>query len=217
MIYTFFEYFLFFLFYSFIGWALEVIQGLVIRKKFVNRGFLIGPCCPIYGYGVLLITFLLNDFMFSPISVFLLSMIICMVLEYITSYFMEVFFKARCWDYSDKKFNINGRVCLETGIPFGLGGAIIMYVVNPFVMSIINKINPTLLVIIGSILLIIYIIDNIISFSTIIKIDKINLKEYKDNTEEITKRVKEHLKKHSLFTKRLLNAFPNMIMTIKKK
>lgn len=215
-LYIFLQYFLYFMFYSFIGWCMEVLLVLIQDKKFVNRGFLIGPYCPIYGYGVLLIILLLKDFMFNPIALFLLSMILCMILEYLTSYVMEKIFKARWWDYSDKKFNLNGRICLETSIPFGLGGTLIMYVINPFVVKVVGKLPLNLLLIISTLLIVIYIIDNIVSFSTIIKIDKINFREYMDNTEEITRMVKEHLKKIQYLQKDLLVDFLICLLKINK-
>lgn len=215
-LYIFLQYFLYFMFYSFIGWCMEVLLVLIQDKKFVNRGFLIGPYCPIYGYGVLLIILLLKDFMFNPIALFLLSMILCMILEYLTSYVMEKIFKARWWDYSDKKFNLNGRICLETSIPFGLGGTLIMYVINPFVVKVVGKLPLNLLLIISTLLKVIYIIDNIVSFSTIIKIDKINFREYMDNTEEITRMVKEHLKKIQYLQKDLLVDFLICLLKINK-
>lgn len=212
----FFKYFLAFMLYSFLGWGMEVILGLIENKKFVNRGFLIGPYCPIYGYGMLLIVFLLKNYTDSPLVLFVLAMVICMVLEYLTSYFMELIFKARWWDYSSKKFNINGRVCLETAIPFGVGGSIIMYLVHPFVMNIVGKFSKMAVLILGIILLVIYIVDNIISLNTMLKIKGIEFKTYMDNTEEITLRVKEQLMKKSLLTKRLAKAFPNLRMKIEK-
>lgn len=195
---------------------MEVILGLIVNKKFVDRGFLIGPYCPIYGCGMLLIVFLLKDYTDNPLVLFILAMVICMVLEYLTSYFMELIFKARWWDYSHKKFNINGRICLEYAVPFGLGGTLIMYVVHPFVVGVVSKFSTTFVLVLGIILLIIFIVDNIISFNITSKIKKVDLKIYKDSTEEITLRVKEHLMKHSIFTKRLVNAFPNIRMKMKK-
>ena len=215
-IYVFFKYFLVFMLYSFLGWCMEVILGLITNKKFVNRGFLIGPYCPIYGYGMLLIVFLLKNYTDSPLVLFILAMVICMVLEYLTSYFMELIFKARWWDYSNKKFNINGRICLETAIPFGVGGSAIMYLVHPFLMSIVGKFSKKALLVIGIIILIIFIVDNIISLNTILKIKGVEFKTYKDNTEEITLKVKEQLMKHSILTKRLAKAFPNLKMKIEK-
>ena len=130
--------FLLFIIYSFLGWIVEVIANLIENKKFINRGFLIGPYCPIYGVGLLIIINFLKSYVNSYIIVFVMSMFICMTLEYLTSYVMEKLFNGRWWDYSDKKFNINGRVCLETTIPFGLGGMAIMYIVNPFLDKILN-------------------------------------------------------------------------------
>ena len=96
------------------GWCIEVIDTLITTKKFVNRGFLIGPYCPIYGVGAIIMIVSLNRFIDVPIMLFVMSMVIFALLEYYTSYFMEKLFRARWWDYSTKKFNINGRICLET-------------------------------------------------------------------------------------------------------
>ena len=142
-IYTFFEYFLSFMLYSFIGWGIEVLLTYSRNKKFVNRGFLLGPYCPIYGCGCLLIIFLLKRYTDNMLVLFILAMVICMVLEYLTSFCMEIIFKARWWDYSDRKYNINGRVCLEYAIFFGIGGTLIMYIVHPFVLGIVNKFSNT--------------------------------------------------------------------------
>ena len=202
--------------YSFIGWSLEVILTLMDKKKFVDRGFLIGPYCPIYGYGMMLIVFLLKNYTGNLLVLFILAMVICLVLEYLTSYFMELIFKARWWDYSNKKFNINGRVCLEYGIFFGIGGCIVMYLVHPFVMNIVSKFNGVVLLIVGIILLLIYIVDTALSLDTIFKINGIEFSEYMDNTEEISKIVREYLGKHSKLTRRLANAFPNLRMKFRK-
>ena len=112
-------YFLYFIIYSFMGRMMEVICKHFELKRFVNRGFLIGSICPIYGYGVLGIILLVGRNTTDLLSVFLKSILVCSILEYLTSYFMEKMFKARWWDYSKRKYNINGRICLETMIPFG--------------------------------------------------------------------------------------------------
>ena len=215
-VYVFLRYFLAFILYSFIGWSIEVFLTLIEKKKFVDRGFLIGPYCPIYGYGMLLIVFLLRNYMDNPLVLFILAMVICLVLEYLTSYVMELIFKARWWDYSDKKFNINGRVCLEYAIFFGLGGCIVMYLVHPLVMNIISYFSDMVLLIGGIILLIVYIVDMIISLNTIFKVNGVDFKDYVDNTEEISQRVREYLGKHSKMTRRLVNAFPNLRMKLKE-
>ena len=123
----FYTYFLLFIIYSIIGWILEIIFAFINLKKFVNRGFLIGPYCPIYGAGCLLLTILLSKYAEDTIVLFALSIIICSILEYLTSWIMEKIFKLRWWDYSDMKFNINGRICLETMIPFGIIGSRVFY------------------------------------------------------------------------------------------
>ena len=126
MIQTIELYFLLFITYSVIGWTMEVVGKLIELKRFVNRGFLIGPCCSIYGFGGILITLLLQYFTANPVVLFFMAILVCGVLEYLTSYFMEKLFNARWWDYSQRKYNINGRVCLNTIIPFGILGCLIM-------------------------------------------------------------------------------------------
>lgn len=202
-------FFLLFIIYSFLGWLMEVSITLVHDKKFVNRGFLIGPICPIYGYGVIGILFLIGNNNNDFLAVFLKSILICSVLEYFTSYFMEKVFKARWWDYSNKKFNINGRICLETMIPFGVLGTLCFYIINPLILKIINSINSKLKLIIGIIFFIIYIIDNIISFNVMNKI-KQNIKyQRKDNTEKIRKDVIKWIEENSILYKHIRNAYPN--------
>lgn len=204
-------YFLLFLIYSFIGWFYEVLLTLVKKKKFINRGFLIGPYCPIYGVGSLFVIFLLNDYLDKPFGLFILSMVICSIVEYTGSFLLEKIFKTSWWDYSSQKFNINGRICLETMIPFGLGCMLIMYIVNPFFVSILIKIPKVVANIIAVILLILFIIDFTVSFQIIWKFKKISDDAKKDNTEKVTEYVKKEIlnRKKVLYT-RLINAFPNL-------
>ena len=209
-------YFLLFLMYSVLGWLMEVINSYFIHKRFVNRGFLIGPYCPIYGIGVLLIISFLNDYMDNFLVLFILAMVICLVLEYLTSYFLELIFKARWWDYSNNRFNINGRVCLETAIPFGIGGLIIMYFINPLFTGILCKMSDKFLLILSVVLMILFLADLIISFLIMLKFRNIGIKSMKDNTEEMNKIVKEYLTKNSRWTKRLVDSFPNFKIRIEK-
>ena len=211
-------YFLLFLAYSFIGWLMEVICKLIQYKRFINRGFLIGPYCPIYGYGALLITFLLKKYTDDPITLFIMAILVCGTLEYLTSYFMEKIFHARWWDYSQKRFNINGRVCLDTIIPFGLLGMFIIYVSNPFLIGKIEILPEICLNILFWTLLVIFLVDNVVSGKVISYVGKTTEKIGKDldNTEEITAKVKELLIEKSPLYRRLLNAFPT-IKSIKVK
>ncbi len=211
-------YFLLFIIYAFLGWVLEVVGKLIEQKKFINRGFLVGPYCPIYGVGALLITFLFKKYTDDPVALFIMAIVVCGVLEYLTSYFMEKIFHARWWDYSQRKFNINGRVCLDTIIPFGLLGMFIMYVSNPFLIEKLEQLPELALNILFWVLLIIYIADNIISTNVISYVGK-TTKEFGknlDNTEEITRKVKEALIGKSALYRRLLSAYPK-IQAIKVK
>lgn len=205
-----------FIIYSFLGWIVDTTDILITTKKLVNRGFLLGPICPIYGVGVLLMIFLLSRFIDTPLALFILAIFIFMTLEYLTSYFMEKLFNARWWDYSNQKFNLNGRICLETTIPFGLGGMLVMYVINPFITKLLDKIPHNIAIIIGIILLIIFIIDVILSFSVITKIKNAIASKCKDDTEEMNKRVRNYLIKLSPLTKRLMESFPNIRIKLRK-
>ena len=215
-------YFLLFLIYSFLGWCIEMVGNLIQRHKFVNRGFLLGPYCSIYGCGAILITVLLKYFIDNLVLLFIMAILLCGILEYITSFIMEKIFHLRWWDYSDKKININGRVCLNTIIPFGILGMIIMYWTNPFFIDKLNMLSSKSLNIVFYILLIIYITDTIISLTTILGIRStttlVNRENREDNTEEITKKVREILLGKSFIQRRLVNAYPKLqVVKIKIK
>ena len=213
--------FMLFFIYAILGWIIETTLVSIEKRKFVNRGFLIGPYCPIYGFGGLAITILLKNYTKDPIVLFLMAVIICGTLEYFTSYIMEKIFKARWWDYSAKKYNINGRICLETVVPFGILGCLVMYVLNPITFKYLNMLSNSMLNIISAICFTIFITDNIVSYNVISSFTKtvktINVGKIKDNTEEITKKVREVLIGKSFFNKRLMEAYPNLQAKIKEK
>lgn len=216
-----FTYFMLFFIYAILGWIIETTLVSIEKRKFVNRGFLIGPYCPIYGFGGLAITILLKNYTKDPIVLFLMAVIICGTLEYFTSYIMEKIFKARWWDYSAKKYNINGRICLETVVPFGILGCLVMYVLNPITFKYLNMLSNSMLNIISAICFTIFITDNIVLYNVISSFTKtvktINVGKIKDNTEEITKKVREVLIGKSFFNKRLMEAYPNLQAKIKEK
>ena len=223
-------YFLLFLIYSFLGWVMEVIFCYFSTKKLANRGFLIGPICPIYGVGSLLIITLLKNYAKDPLVLFILAIIICSILEYLTSYILEKIFKVRWWDYSHKKYNLNGRICLETMIPFGLLGLLVVYFIHPLLTNIFMMLNKQLLHIIFYLSLLVFIGDFVISFKIISNIKIITSNIVKDNTDEIKnsvrkslfekikiiknnrknidKKIRKILSEQSYFTKRILDSFP---------
>ena len=201
--------FLLFIFYSFLGWLMEVTCKLIQYKRFINRGFLMGPICPIYGHGAIIMLILLKDFASNPFILFVMSMLVCTTLEYLTSYFMEKLFSARWWDYSNKKFNINGRVCLRNTLCFGILAIVLVYFLNPFILTYIEKITEPFLSILFYTLLVVYIIDNIISYNIINNFSSTIKKSNYDNTEEVTKYVKDVFLKKNYLSKRLIYAYPN--------
>ena len=213
-------YFLLFLIYSFVGWVLEVIYTLFTDKKLTNRGFFIGPYCPIYGVGALLIVIFLSKFQQHPFALFILAVVICSVLEYCTSYVMEKIFKIRWWDYSNNKFNINGRICLETMIPFGVIACLLVYVINPFLVLNLNKLPESCLVVLSLVFGVLLLADFITSFNIINNFKKTvkNVSE-RDRTEDINKYVKNLWLKKSFLYRRLIKAFPKIetkLKTMKK-
>lgn len=204
-------YFLLFLIYSFIGWLIEVIGKLIEKHKFINRGFLIGPICPIYGHGCILMILTLSRYKDNPLTLFICAIFICSLLEYFTSYFMEKIFKARWWDYSTKRFNLNGRICAETMIPFGILGTLVICVINPIFEYLLNLFNFETIKIVAIILFVIYLIDNIISLTIMFGFKGTLKTVEKDGTEEITKKVKKILINKNVLYKRLVEAFPNFM------
>lgn len=211
-------YFLIFFIYSVLGWIMESTYVSIGQKKFVNRGFLIGPYCPIYGYGSLIMIIYLEQYKDNILTVFILGIAICSFLEYITSYLMEKIFKARWWDYSDRKFNLNGRVCGKNALLFGLGGLIVIYLVHPIIGTLISKLNNYLILILSIIFFVIYIIDTIVSFNIVNKLKKnlSNVEVRKDSTQELKNLVSEIINNNinnktniNIFQKRIINAFPD--------
>lgn len=221
MEYSIATYFLYFIIISICGWIMEITLQLIQKHKFADRGFLIGPYCPIYGCGGLLITFCLTGLEEHPVALFSMAILICGILEYGTSYIMEKLFHARWWDYSENKYNINGRVCLETIIPFGILGLILIYFVNPFIFDNLVKVPSNILNIIAIAIAVLFAIDNIISLKVISNVRSITTKfdkeNPKDNTEEISQKVKEFLRGKSILNRRLVNAFPKLTTILKEQ
>ena len=214
--YTIQFYFLVFLAYSILGWMLEIIDFLVTDHKIVDRGFLIGPYCPIYGVGGVLATLLLQKYSNDLVVLFFLGMIIFSVLEYYTSLILEKIFHARWWDYSNKKLNINGRICLNTMIPFGILGVVVIRFVNPFFFGILSSLNPTAFNIIFYVTATLFLIDLAVSVNILSVVGKENRLALKDNTEELKELVIDKIRNHGWLYNRLIKAFPNLKIIIKK-
>ena len=212
-----FRVFYIFIIYAIIGWFMEVAIVSVKKRKITARGFLIGPWCPIYGFGALFITFLLQKYYEDPIVLFIMSFLLGTILEYITSYLMEKLFHARWWDYSDHRFHINGRVSLTTSLGFGALGLILVYFFNPFFLKIIKNIPTIIFNIIMIIVFVIFIVDIVTSYVIISNLKKEGYSNIKDITEKANEEVKKVLRNKSIFNRRLLNAFPHLKFIIKDK
>ena len=208
------KYFLLFLLYSFAGWVMETTWVSWCNKKLVDRGFLIGPYCPIYGCGAILIILFLKRFSYSPVLLFLSTVVLCGGLEYFASWCMEKVFKARWWDYSNRKFNIKGRVCLRNLIAFGIMGIAVIYLINPYFEIWIEYLDEKHINILALLLWTIFIMDFVVSTIVVYGFrkvtEKVNREKVTDNTEQITKMVRELLSQRSIFHRRFINAYPKL-------
>lgn len=131
--------FMFFI-YSFLGWLWEVFFVFLRTDQLVNRGFLNGPFCPIYGVGATAVILALMPFEENMLKTFIFGAIIATVIEYLAATIMEGLFKTKWWDYSSKKYNIKGRICLSITIGWGLFSVILMKIINPAVMDFIHMV-----------------------------------------------------------------------------
>ena len=152
--------FLIFILFSFIGWISEVIYvGVTSAHKFVNRGFLHGPLCPVYGFGGVVILMLPPSLYATWIPLFFASMILCTIVEYFVSWLMEKLFHTRWWDYSHYKIQLNGRICLLNSILFGFLGVVVIHFVYPLMTDLLNSLGQTWISISGMIILAVLSVD----------------------------------------------------------
>ncbi len=178
----------FFVIYAFIGWVLESLYKSILQKKIVNSGFLAGPFCPIYGFGALIMYLSLKDVSNNIFVLFFFGTIALSMFEYIVGLFLELVFKTKYWDYSQKKFNIQGRVCLQNSLYWGILGIIFMRVIHPLVEDLIRKIPQNYLIILIAIGFVYFAIDTI---TTIVKLVKINVRL--SSLEKIAEDIKEKI------------------------
>lgn len=209
MLYNLIYAFSIFIIYSFIGWIIEVIVIFKQTKKLVNRGFLMGPYCPVYGTGALIMLFIFSKYRDDPFNLFIMFIFYASILEYFTSYLMEKLFNARWWDYSKNKFNINGRVCLTNALGFGVLGLLLGYYIHPVIIEIINATPIPVLYWIAIPIITIFIMDVIITFNVVTRLRKKFVLINKDMTEDIKKQIAKYIEKN-----RLIKAFPLLMQRI---
>jgi uncharacterized membrane protein len=165
-----FTFFYYFTIYSFMGWCLETVYATINKKEFVNRGFLHGPFCPIYGFGCLAIIVLLKPIQSNYFLLFLGSIFLTSTIEYITGYILETAFNSTWWDYSDKRYNLNGKICLSFSIMWGFVSIMILKVVHPYIVSMVILIPIKLGIIVFNITLLYFLVDFITTVITIFKL-----------------------------------------------
>jgi len=127
-----------FIIYAFLGWCLEVVYATVHTGKFINRGFLNGPYCPIYGFGMIIVLLILEPFKINIPILFVGSVLLTSLLEFITGYVLERIFNQKWWDYTDEPYNLNGYICLGQSLVWGVACVFVIYVVQPFVDALIH-------------------------------------------------------------------------------
>lgn len=171
----FYELVIYFTLYSFAGWLLEVTYAFFKERRFVNRGFLTGPLCPVYGFGALLIlnfSFILKSQLPNLLTNLIFIALLTTILEYITGYVLETFLNVKAWDYSNEFCNLKGRVCLKFSIFWGLLGCFVIYGLHPMVVQYVNEANEDMKMLVSFMLLGCVLVDT--GKSVLSRIDLIN-------------------------------------------
>lgn len=235
---TIYELILYFFIYSLIGWLAEVCYAYKVRGFFVNRGFLYGPLCPIYGTGIILAIISLDRFSNNLILLYFLATILVSLIEYITGFILEKFFNSRWWDYTDNAFNIKGRICLSFSLLWGIAVVFIIKVVHPLISSLVNLVPDIVVAPAAYLILIYFLTDVFFTLSSLIRLNNLfhNLNnisteikeryEYLFNTtkeiamdaaqnieqnlKELKNKYENSLNNININHKRLIKAFPNI-------
>ena len=191
MEYNFINILIYFITYSFLGWIMESTFRSICEKKLINTGFLKGPFCPIYGTGAIIMILFLKKFSNNLILLFFVSIIVFTIWEYIVGILLEKIFHTKYWDYSDNKFNFQGRICLMNSIFWGILGVVFIKYIHPFIENVVQKIDIRILTVIYSIIALGMLVDMIRSIikvkniqATLNKIDELN-KEIREKIKEI--------------------------------
>ena len=208
----FYEFVIMLFLFSILGWVMEVTLKFIQYHRFINRGFLIGPYCPIYGFGVVGVTILVGGLLGRAGTypeTFVAGFVICGFLEYMTSLYMEKMFHARWWDYSNKPMNLHGRIWIGNLILFGLASVIIVKLIDPHYFNFIATIDPLIISVLAWIIIILMVSDYILSHILMNIVKKEIDNSTGDNTEEISRQIHELLRNRSALHRRILQAYPD--------
>lgn len=169
----------YFFLYAFFGWCTEVSYAALNTGRFVNRGFLNGPVCPVYGFGALIVLTLLSPLKDYFVLLFFGSVLLTSALEWLTGFLLEKLFHQRWWDYSEQPFNLNGYICLKFSIAWGIACLCVVNIIHPSVTFLIHLIPQTLGWIILSLFGVFMAIDLIATVRTVTRFN-LHLKEIEE-------------------------------------
>lgn len=172
MEYSIYECLVLFIIYAFLGWCAEVIYHAVIKGKFINRGFEIGPLCPIYGFGALSVLLFLEPLKANWGLLFIASVCFTTLIELAAGFLLEKLFNEKWWDYSNEPFNFKGYICPRFSILWGLSCVIVVYVIHPTIIAMVRMIPEKLGVILTAALYIGFIADLTVTLINIMNIRK---------------------------------------------
>lgn len=184
--YTIPQWILFFFLYAFFGWIWEVCLELVKKRRFVNRGFLLGPILPIYGFGAVSILLFTVSVQQNLVLTFCCGMIGATALEYLTGWLLERLFRLRYWDYSRLPFNLNGYICLPASLCWGVFSVLLVWVVQPPVTGLIRRLPETGEAVLAAVLLVAGAADLIFSVREAISIRQL-LEKLEDSRARVTR------------------------------
>lgn len=162
----------YFIIYAFIGWCTEVVYAAVSTGKLVNRGFLNGPVCPIYGFGVLAVIGLLTPVKSNLLLLYVGSVVLTSLIEFVTGWILEKAFNHKWWDYSEYPFNIKGYICLKFSLAWGTACLLIINAIHPLIQNSVSYINIEAGKIILSIFLTVITVDVIATIQTVLKLNR---------------------------------------------
>ncbi len=181
-----YEFLWIFFIYAVLGWCSEVCYAALVTGKFVNRGFLNGPWCPIYGFGVVIVLLCLEPLRSSKLLLFAGSVVLTSLLELVTGFVLERIFRQRWWDYSEEPFNLGGYICLRFSILWGLVCVFIVELFHPTVMLFVRVLPHTLGLVLLTVLGAVMAVDLAATASTIAKLNR-----QLDQIDQLAARIKE--------------------------
>lgn len=163
---------IYFIIYAFFGWCVEVAYAAFVKGEFVNRGFLSGPVCPIYGFGMIIIITALSPLKDNLILLFLGASVLTSLLEFVTGYVLEKVFHEKWWDYSSAPFNLKGYICLSFSILWGLAGVFVIDLIHPMIEGVVQIIPKTAGIVLAVVLSVTMLFDAAVTVSAILKLKR---------------------------------------------